>query len=87
MDVKYIAKLANLHLTSTEETKFQKQFIDTLQTVDLINKLDTSHIQPTSQITGLVNIMREDTIDTSRILPPPAHNKGYFKVPAIFNAQ
>ena len=92
MDVKHVAKLANLPLTSAEEKKFTSQFSDTLQTIAVINELDTSHILPTSQVTGLVNIIREDKIDSTRILSQnqvisqaPATHQGYIVVPAVFN--
>lgn len=86
MDVAHVAKLANLPLKPGEEEKFQKQFEETLKTIAVINKLDTAGIEPTSQVTGLVNIVRQDEIDSSRILPPPKNNNGYFVVPSIFDA-
>jgi len=87
MDVAHVAKLANLPLKSGEEQKFQKQFEETLKTIAVINELDTKGVEPTSQVTGLVNITREDIVDASRILPPPKNNSGYFVVPSIFDAQ
>lgn len=86
MDVAYVAKLANLPLNPGEEAKFQKQFEETLKTIAVINELDTLGIEPTSQVTGLVNIVRQDVVDPSRILPPPKSNNGYFTVPSIFDA-
>lgn len=87
MDVAHVAKLANLPLKPDEEVKFQKQFEETLKTIAVINELDTQGVEPTSQVTGLVNVTREDVIDPSRILPPPKINNGYFVVPSVFNAQ
>lgn len=78
-----MAKLANLPLKPGEEDKFKKQFEETLKTVDVINELDTSNIDPTSQVTGLINVIRDDKIDESRIIKIG----NYFKVPAIFNVQ
>ena len=83
MDVKHVAKLANLTLKPGEEEKFEQQFAETLKTVDVINELDTSDVEPTSQVTGLTNVTREDKIDKSRIIKVG----DYFKVPSIFNAQ
>lgn len=83
MDVKHVAKLANLTLKSGEEEKFENQFTETLKTVEVINELDTSGVDSTSQVTGLTNVTREDRIDKSRIIKIG----DYFKVPAIFNAQ
>lgn len=87
MDVAHVAKLANLILKPGEEKKFQKQFEDTLKTIAVINDLDTTGVEPTSQVTGTVNVTRYDVIDSSRILQPPEENNGYFVVPSIFDAQ
>lgn len=84
MDVAYVAKLANLPLTPTEKKKFQKQFEETLETIAVINELDTTGVEPTSQVTSLVNVTCQDEVDTSRILSPPKDNGGYYTVSAIF---
>lgn len=81
MDVKQVAKLANLPLDEDLAKKLQKDLDATVRLVDELVKLDLKNIEPTSQVTGLTNIMRADVIDTARILPI----KGYFKVKAIFN--
>lgn len=83
MDIKHVAKLANLTLNPGEEEKLQKQFEQTLETIAVINELDTSHTEPTSQVTGLKNVTRPDKIDKSRLLKIG----NYFKVKAIFDAQ
>jgi len=87
MDVAHVAKLANLPLKPGEQAKFQKQFEETLKTIAVINELDTTGVEPTSQVIGLVSVVRQDEVDLSRILPPPAANNGYFVVPSVFNAQ
>lgn len=94
MDVAHVALLANLPITPQEEEKFDRQFTDTLKTVDLINELDTTNTPPTYQVTGLVNVFREDVIDTGRMLSqdqalsnaPKTYN-GYFQVPSVFHEQ
>ena len=83
MDVKHIAKLANLTLKTGEEKKFESQFQETLKTVDVINELDTSGVSATSQVTGLVNITRPDKVDKTRIIKIG----DYFKVPSVFHAE
>jgi len=83
MDVKKVAKLANLTISDDEEKKLAIQFEETLKTIDVINELETKDVDTISQVTGLKNVSREDVIDKSRIL-----NIGdYFKVQAIFNAE
>jgi aspartyl-tRNA(Asn)/glutamyl-tRNA(Gln) amidotransferase subunit C len=94
MDVKHVAKLANIQLLDGEEAKFVTQFEDTLKTVQIIDELDTQSVRPTAQVTGRTNVTREDKIDSKRILPQDsvigqakASHNGYIKVPAIFDAQ
>lgn len=91
MDVKHVAKLANLPLKSEDEKKLQSQFEQTLATVGVLNRLDTTGIDATSQVTGLTSVLREDIIDTARIIPQSqvlAGSKhtynGYFVVPFVF---
>ncbi|MGE5041759.1 MAG: Asp-tRNA(Asn)/Glu-tRNA(Gln) amidotransferase subunit GatC [Candidatus Levyibacteriota bacterium] len=61
IDVKKVAKLANLSLTAEEEGKFEKQLSDILSYVEKLNEVDAKGITPTSQVTGLENVTREDT--------------------------
>jgi aspartyl-tRNA(Asn)/glutamyl-tRNA(Gln) amidotransferase subunit C len=92
IDVLHIAKLANLSLTETEEKKFEKQLSDVLQYIDKLNEIETKDVEPTSQVTGLENVLREDT--TSPSLPQDAvlsntkaqHN-GFFQVKGILDSE
>jgi aspartyl-tRNA(Asn)/glutamyl-tRNA(Gln) amidotransferase subunit C len=82
-EVKHIAKLANLKLTLKEVKQLQKQLSETLEYVDKLNKLNTSKIKPTNQVTGLTNIYREDKIEPSFTQEEALSNakrvyKGYF---------
>ncbi len=90
-EVRHIAKLANLTLTPSEETKFSSQFSETLKMINLMRELDTSEVTPTSQVTGLTNITREDVIDHSRLLSvskvlgqAAKTYQNYIVVPAVF---
>ncbi len=60
IDVKHIAKLAELPLKDEEIIKLEKQLQSTLEYIEQLNEVDTNNIEPTSQVTGLENIMRED---------------------------
>ena len=81
MDVKHVAKLANLPLNEELTKKLQKDLDATVKLVDELSELDLKDVEPTSQVTGLTNVTRKDKIDKSRILPVT----DYFKVKAIFN--
>lgn len=91
IDIKKVAKLANIPLTTEEESKFQRQLSAVIDFVKQLSEVDTSDIKPTSQTTGLENITREDLIKTETHLSQmqatsgtdKIHN-GYFVVPSIF---
>lgn len=89
IDVKKIAKLASLTLTADEEIKFEKQLFDILQYVEKLNEVDVTDITPTSQVTGLENITRNDDFTCDMLTQEQAlseteskHN-GMFKVKAV----
>jgi aspartyl-tRNA(Asn)/glutamyl-tRNA(Gln) amidotransferase subunit C len=87
--VKHIAQLANLSLTEKEIAKFQKQLSDILGYIDQLNELETSKIEPTSQVTGLENVFREDKVkpglsQKEALSSTKSKKDGYFKVKAIF---
>ncbi|MCR4306190.1 MAG: Asp-tRNA(Asn)/Glu-tRNA(Gln) amidotransferase subunit GatC, partial [Candidatus Daviesbacteria bacterium] len=58
--VKKVAKLANLPLTTEEEEKYSEQLSNILNYIEQLNKVDTSDIEPTFNVTGQSNVMRED---------------------------
>ena len=89
-DVKNVAKLANLPLTSEEISRFKSQLSQVLSYVEKLSEVDTEKIEPTSQTTGLENVLRQDEIRIEANLTQKeslsgtekTHN-GYFVVPAI----
>lgn len=60
IDVKKTAKLANLTLSPKEELEFDKQLNDIIGYIEKLNSIDSSNIEPTAQITGLKNVLRND---------------------------
>jgi aspartyl-tRNA(Asn)/glutamyl-tRNA(Gln) amidotransferase subunit C len=61
-DVLKLARLARLSLTDEEVEEFAKELTDVLQYVEQLSKVDVAGLAPTSQVTGLKNVMRDDTI-------------------------
>ena len=90
-DIKYVAKLANLILSSKETEKFQKQLSSVVDYFESLKEVNTKGVEPTSQTTGLKNVKRKDQIDINGCLSnkkalsgsDKTHN-GYFIVPGIF---
>jgi aspartyl-tRNA(Asn)/glutamyl-tRNA(Gln) amidotransferase subunit C len=90
INVSHVAKLANLPLSEKEKEKFEKQLQETADYVDKLNKIETNNIEPTSQVTGLENVLREDVVKPSLAQEEALKNakeshEGFFKVDAIFN--
>ena len=65
INVPHIAKLANLTVSYNEESNLEKQLEETLDYVEELNKVNTNNIEPTSQVTGLENVTRGDTVKPS----------------------
>lgn len=92
IDIDHVAKLANLTLFPAEKQIFEKQLSSVLAYISKLNEVDTKNVEPTGQITGLVNVIRED--ETAPSMPqedalknaPRTHN-GFFEVDAIFEDQ
>lgn len=59
-DVRAIADLARLELSDGDVTRYQQQLSDILGYFQKLEELDTSHIDPTSSVLPLTNIMRKD---------------------------
>jgi len=87
--VKHVAKLANLSLTEKEIKKFLPQLSSILDYVSKLQEVNTDNVEPTSQVTGLENVFREDKIRPSLSEEETLSNtkkkyNHYFKVKAIF---
>lgn len=91
-DVEHIAELANLPLSKEEVEKFQKQLSETIEYINTLSSIDTKNIEPTSQVTGLKNITRDDESAPSLSAEEALSNaknthNGFIKVKAIFNEE
>ena len=61
-EITALARLAKLSLTDAEIEQYQKELSSILEYVALLSDADTEGLQPTSQVTGLTNVMREDKV-------------------------
>lgn len=89
-EVKKIAKLARIELTSAEEQRHADTISTVLDFVNTLNEVDTEGVEPTAQVTGLENVTREDvvknsTIKNELIAQMPQVSVGLLKVPAVFS--
>ena len=67
--VRHIAKLARLNLSDAEVEKFSKELTSILSYVDMLGEVDTASVEPTAQVTGQRNVLREDAIRTQATSP------------------
>ena len=64
-----LAALSKLHLTESEIKKFQAELSRILYYVDMLENVDVSGLEPTYQVTGLENVMREDEVVIQQASP------------------
>jgi aspartyl-tRNA(Asn)/glutamyl-tRNA(Gln) amidotransferase subunit C len=87
-DVAHVAMLARLGLSDEEMDRYGAQLDAILQAISKLNEVDTSAVQETAQVGGLVNVWREDeprpSIGADRALAnAPDRGDGMFRVGAI----
>jgi aspartyl-tRNA(Asn)/glutamyl-tRNA(Gln) amidotransferase subunit C len=88
--VAHIAKLANIPITAAEEKKLEQSFEETLAVVSKLQAIDVSQVEPTYQVTGLENVLREDVVNEKKMFTQQEalanavdQHDGYFVVPQI----
>ncbi len=87
-EVLKLAKLSRIALSEADVEKFQKNLDTVLGYVDELKKVGTEGLKEVNQVTGLVNIQRDDkavmaTNHTEIFAQAPETKDGYFKVKAI----
>lgn len=92
IDVKHVAKLANLKLKTKNLKMFEKQLNEIVAYVEKLNEVDTKNVEITSQVTGLENVTREDitapSLTQEEVLSgTKSKHNGLFKVGAILSSE
>ena len=62
-DVQHLAQLSSLALSDDEISALQTDIGNILDYVEELQKLDTSGVEPTYQVTDLENVWRNDEVD------------------------
>lgn len=88
INLKEVAHLARLELTSEEEQKLGAQLGSILTYIEKLKEVNVSNVEPTAHAFPLVNVTRPDEVRPS--LPheeamrnAPAQSNGLFVVPKI----
>ena len=87
-DVEHVAKLARLKFTEAEMEKFTHQLNEILTYVEKLSEIDTSSVEPLSQVIELQNVFREDRSRPSLpreevLMNAPEKTQEFFKVPKV----
>jgi aspartyl-tRNA(Asn)/glutamyl-tRNA(Gln) amidotransferase subunit C len=90
-EVRYVAGLANLHLTDPEVGKLQADLNGILEHMDRLKEIDTTGVEPMAQVlfdAGETATLREDAVvpplgNEAALANAPQPGAGYFKVPKI----
>lgn len=88
-DVKKLADLSAITLTDDQVEIMRNELSRILEYIDHLSEVDTTGAEPTFQVTGLQNVMREDEIIESKISTEqllanaPMVEGGQIKVPRV----
>lgn len=61
-DVLKLARLARIDVSDEEVDAFTREFSEILQYVEQLQAVDVAGLEPTSQVTGLTNVTRDDVV-------------------------
>ena len=61
-EIKHLAELSRLKLSEPEIVKLSSELGAILNYIKQLNEVDTKNIQPTSQVSGLADVWREDEV-------------------------
>lgn len=81
-----LARLARLKLTDAELEQYRAELASILDYVELLSSVDVNNLEPTDQVTGLVNVFRPDEVSEYSAKPDqllkatPDHDGRYIKV-------
>ena len=87
-DVEHVAKLSRLHLSEEEKERYTQTLNSILEYMEILNRVDTSHVEPTAHVLPLKNVFREDKLHSCldrklALANAPEEEDGCFKVPRI----
>lgn len=89
-EVRKIAQLARIYVTDGDVEKFQKELSVILDYVEELKAVQTEGLEEVSQVTGLINVQREDRAIRAEnhdeiFSQAPEIKDRFFKVKAILN--
>jgi aspartyl-tRNA(Asn)/glutamyl-tRNA(Gln) amidotransferase subunit C len=88
--VEHVARLARLALSDEERERFADQLGRILEYCARLDRIPLVGVPPTSHVRPMANVLRDDvpapSLDRDDVLgQAPAHARGYFQVPRVFD--
>ncbi|GAC1370529.1 MAG: Asp-tRNA(Asn)/Glu-tRNA(Gln) amidotransferase subunit GatC [Candidatus Saccharimonadales bacterium] len=89
-EVQRVAKLARIGLSEEEAAKMSVELGQIVGFVERLHAVDVEGVAPTDQVTGLVDVWREDVVTPSLpreelLANAPAQKDGYIVVKRVLN--
>lgn len=90
--VRHVAKLANLPITEEEVKKYGEQLSVILEYVEQLEKVDTTGVEPTFNVSGQVNVFQADEpvagiSQVQALQNAPAKKDGMFVVKRVVGGE
>jgi len=88
-EVQALARLAKITLSEEQAVRMQQEISAILGFVEQLNQVDTKGVEPTYQVTGLMNVTRPDEIIDYKVTPEillkntPSQQDGSLKVKRV----
>lgn len=84
-DILKLARLSKIELTDEQVERFTRELDTIVQYVEQLQSVDVSGLEPTNQVTGLVNVTRPDEVreyaaPSELLKNAPAIESGHIKV-------
>ncbi len=90
-EIEHLGKLARIALTEEEKERYATELSAILDYVEQLQEVDTTDVEPTSQVTGLEDVYREDVVApqseevVKKIIEQfPEREGDLLKVPGVF---
>lgn len=86
-EVRHIAGLIKVEIEESEIPWYQDQLGKVIDYLEVFDDLDLTDVKPTSQVTGLVNVFRNDEVGESlskeNVFLNRTDHDGYFEVEKV----
>jgi len=60
--IEHLANLAKLDITEAEKDMYADQLSSILSYVEKLNEIDTNNVEPLSQVSGAIDVLRPDVV-------------------------